>query len=103
LQVVNKSFWLDPAGQRFVNTRQLLAILSHSMEGLPDPFFPTQTQKKNSGLATRDCACGMQWKLKIICMTTGVRSIRVVKAKAGVDKSEILWFYWYTSAQAVLT
>ena len=33
-----------------------LFALSHrtSMEGLPDPFFPTQTQKKKSGLATQD-------------------------------------------------
>ena len=55
-KLVNKSFKLDPAGQPFVNARQFLAILSHkiSIEGLPDLFFPTQTQKKKSGLATRD-------------------------------------------------
>ena len=52
LVLFHKSFRLDPAGQRFVNTRQFLAILLHriSMEGLPDPFFPTQAQDK-SGLA----------------------------------------------------
>ena len=56
-KLVNKSFWLEPAGQRFVKIHQFLAILSHriSMERLPDPFFPyPNTKGKKSGLATRD-------------------------------------------------
>ena len=54
-RLVNKSFQFDPAGQRFVNTCQFLAILLHriSMEGLPDPFFPypNTKEKKWSGHA----------------------------------------------------